>query len=63
MSNILRRLQKLEALLTDGSGLKPNTPEWRDYWEQKLKRIASGEEPGGPGCIPLQVWDALTDAD
>jgi hypothetical protein len=58
-----RRVQKLEALLTDGSGLKPNSPEWLAYWEQKLAKIASGDERGEPGCIPLAVWDALTDAD
>lgn len=63
MSNILRRLQKLEALLTDASGLKPNSQEWQAYWEQKLERIARGDEPGKPGCVPLEAWDALTDAD
>lgn len=63
MSNLLRRLQKLEARLTDASGLKPNSPEWQAYWEKKLAEIANGHEPGKPGCIPLEVWDALTVAD
>jgi hypothetical protein len=56
-------VQKLEALLTDGSGLKPHSPEWQAYWEQKLARIAIGDEPGEPGCIPHEAWDALTVAD
>ena len=25
----------------------------------KVDRIISGEEPGEPGCIPLQVCDAI----
>ncbi len=54
-----RRVKKLEALLTDGGGLKPHSPEWRAHWEQRLTRILSGEEPGEPGCIPLEVWDAV----
>ena len=63
MSNILNRLRKLEMRLTDASGLKPHSPEWQAYWEQKLARIANGDDRGDPGCIPLEVWDALTVAD
>jgi hypothetical protein len=54
------RIQKLEAL-HNGTGPKLNSPEWRAHWEQKLAAILSGEEAGEPGCIPLDVWDALTD--
>ena len=32
MSNLLRRLQKLEARLTDRSGLVPNAQGWLEYW-------------------------------
>jgi hypothetical protein len=56
------RLRKLEAKLTDGSGFRPQSPEWRDHWVRRLQRIFSGEEAGEPGCIPLDVWDAM-DAD
>jgi len=59
MSNILRRVQKLEAYSTDQSGYAPHSEAWFDYWLCRLTQILSGEEPGPPGCIPLAVWDAI----
>ena len=32
MSNLQRRLKKLEALLTDDAGLVPHSPQWLAYW-------------------------------
>ena len=63
MSRLQTRLRKLETQFTDGSGLRPRSPEWLDYWERRLNRILSGEEPGEPGCIPLEVWDGIPLAD
>ena len=63
MANLLQRIRKLEERLTDGSGLKPCSPEWHAYWERKLVGIVTGDDSGDPGCIPLEVWDALTVAD
>jgi len=60
MFNLRRRLKNLEAQLTDGSGLRPGSPKWRDYWGQRLIRILTGEEPSESGCIPLEVWDAFS---
>jgi hypothetical protein len=60
MSNILRRLQKLEAYSTDRSGYPPHSPAWLEYWLGRLNRILSEEEPGTAGCIPLEVWDAIS---
>jgi hypothetical protein len=59
MSNLHRRLQKLEARLTDSSGLVSNSQAWRDYWFPKVERILSGQEPSTPGCIPLEVAHAI----
>jgi hypothetical protein len=53
------RVQRLESRLTDGTGLKPHSPEWLAHWEDALARIVGGEEPGEPGDIPLEVWDAI----
>ncbi len=61
MLALQKRLQRLEARLTDGSGRRPHSPEWLAYWDQKLTRILTGEEPGEPGCIPLEVWDAFSE--
>jgi len=55
MSNLRRRLQKLEARLTDSSGLVPHSQAWRDYWFPRIDRIFSGQEPGPPGGVPLEV--------
>ena len=62
MSNLRRRLQKLEARLTDSSGLVPHSQAWRDYWFPKVDRILSGQEPSTPGCIPLEVAHAIVAA-
>jgi hypothetical protein len=53
------RLQKLEAQIIDGSGFRPHSLEWLDYWVQRVTGILIGETAGAPGCIPLEVWDAL----
>ena len=58
-----RRLRRIEAQLTDGIGLQPHSAEWKAYWEEKLCRIVSGEEPGEPSAIPLEVWDAIANSD
>jgi hypothetical protein len=62
MARFERRLRKLEAQLIDRSGLVPYTQQWLDYWFSKLERIVNGEEPGEPGCIPLEAWDAIMEA-
>jgi len=59
MSRILRRLQKLEAHSTDRSGFPPHSQAWFDYWLDRLNQILSEDDPGAPGCIPLEVWDAI----
>ena len=60
---ILSRLRRLETRLSDGSGLRPRSPEWLEHWARRLNAILCGEDPGSPGCIPLEVWDAIGDAD
>jgi hypothetical protein len=53
------RLRKLEAQLTDRSGVVPHTKAWWDYWVPRVDRLITGEEPGEPGHIPLDVCDAI----
>jgi hypothetical protein len=59
MTNLQRRLRKLEAQLTDSCGLVPHSQKWLEYWEQRISRMLTGEEPGTPGCIPLAAYDAV----
>ena len=57
MSNLRRRLHKLEARLTDSSGLIPNSQAWLDYWLRQVDMILTGEEPHER--IPIAVIDAI----
>jgi hypothetical protein len=62
MSNILRRLRKLETRLTDFSGLAPQSGAWLDYWSHRIDRLLGGEGLGDTGRIPLEAIDALVAA-
>ena len=61
MSNLLRRLRKLEAQLTDRNGLVPHTKPWRDYWSPRIEGLMTGEVVDQK--IPFEVIDTLTHAD
>ena len=44
MSRILQRLRKLEAQVTDHSGLVPHTEAWFQYWAERYDRfVAMGD--------------------
>jgi hypothetical protein len=62
MSNLRRRLRKLEARLTDSSGLIPNSQAWLDYWLPKVDRIIFGEGGDSSERIPIAVIDAIVAA-
>jgi len=57
MSNLLRRLRKLEAQLTDHSGLVPHTKPWRDYWSPRIEGLITGQVVDQK--IPFEAIDAL----
>jgi len=57
MPRILTRLRKLEAQLTDRSGLVPHTKPWRDYWSPRIENLIAGDALDQ--TIPLEVIDAL----
>jgi hypothetical protein len=58
MMNLQRRLRKLEAHLTDPTGLIPQSPAWMDYWMQELKKVIAEDYRGQPAPIPLEVLRA-----
>ena len=43
MAYVLRRLQRLEVRVSDGSGLPPNSKGWCDYWLQKYDEFLAGD--------------------
>jgi hypothetical protein len=55
VSNLLRRLQRLESRLTDATGLVPRSEAWLNYWKWKLEQYVS--EGGG---IPMEAIDAIS---
>lgn len=59
MSNLHRRLKKLEALLTDDAGLVPGSPNWLANWTERVDRILNGQDEVKGRLIPLEVVDAI----
>ena len=59
MSNVLRRLRKLELQMVDLSSPVPGTKAWREDWEEK-KRLTLADPANGPlAGISLDVVDIL----
>jgi hypothetical protein len=44
VTNLERRLTKLEALRIDSSALVPNSPQWFVYWDEQMYFILTGRE-------------------
>jgi hypothetical protein len=59
MANLLKRLRKLEQQIAGNGGLVPGSPQWLEYWSERIDKIISGEDLGTPGCIPLEAVDAV----
>lgn len=61
MSDLRRRLRKLEATFTDRSGLVPHSPPWKEYWMNECHRtFDEGEVP--KKAIPLEAIRAWMQA-
>ena len=59
MTNLQRRLKKLEALrVTDPSGLVPHSQKWLEYWERQVQLYATDQLPKG-FLFPLEALDAV----
>jgi hypothetical protein len=59
MTNLGRRLKRLEAQFTDKSGLIPLSPPWMEYWSDRAARMLDGEDVEEPSRIPLAFADAV----
>jgi hypothetical protein len=57
MTRLEGRLKKLEAQLTDRTGLVPHSPKWLAYWTEQLAKIFAGQEI--TERIPLEAVDAI----
>ena len=68
MSDLRRRLRKLERSLTDTSGFVPHTPPWMNYWMHQLEKTLAGADHDpkeafrsksyAPGCKPSRVLNS-----
>ena len=56
-SRIERRIQKLQARLTDASGLVPGSTGWLDYWDSQYARFLSGETKTPFGRVELMFFE------
>jgi hypothetical protein len=53
MSNLSKRVRKLESQLTNITGLVARSDEWFAFWGDKIERLIAGEAPERVGRIPL----------
>jgi hypothetical protein len=60
-SKIERRLQKIEAVLTDTSQAVPHTRRWLLYWTEIIAKYITGEltRETLPGLIPMEALRAI----
>ncbi|HEV2202405.1 MAG TPA: hypothetical protein VGR73_21515 [Bryobacteraceae bacterium] len=58
-SKVERRLQKLEAVLTDDSRAMPHTHKWLIYWTQRIRKYMSAERKPIAPFIPLEAFRAV----
>lgn len=59
MTNLQRRLKKLEALRTDASGLVPYSPQRFEYWDEQIYFGVTGREAKPGKLSPEEVIAVL----
>jgi hypothetical protein len=52
VTNLERRLKKLEALRTDSSALVPYSPQWFEYWDDQICFGLTGREAKSTRQLP-----------
>jgi hypothetical protein len=59
MTNLHRRLKKLEAVLTDVTGLTPHTGKWLEHWRRWLDRTVHDPDFRPTETMPLEAARTL----
>jgi len=60
MTNLERRLRKLEACLIDPSGLVPYSPGWLEHWDRQIYNYATDPECRRPAVLfPIEAVRAV----
>lgn len=60
MTNLERRLRKIETCLTDASGLVPHSRKWLVYWDRKFYDHLTQEEPKQRTRFTIESYRAVT---
>ena len=55
-SNLLRRIEELEARSVDGSGLAPHSPAWLAFWQHQFQLYETGQPHA---LLPLEAVRAI----
>ena len=59
MTNLQRRLGKLESRLLDSSGLVPHTQKWLEYWKRWLDNWTNDPNFRPRDLMPLEAARAI----
>jgi hypothetical protein len=59
MTNLQRRLQKLEAVLTDPVGLVPHTRKWLEYWDGQFYLYLRGQDRNAIWLSSIAAYRAV----
>ncbi len=58
-SRIEKRLQNLEASLTDASRLVPHSQKWIEYWDRQFYLYMTGQDPEAIRHSPVDAFCAV----
>jgi hypothetical protein len=58
-SRVERRLQKLEAVLTDDSRFVPNSKEWIVYWDRQFYLYMTGQDRNATRQSSVEAFRAV----
>jgi hypothetical protein len=60
MTNLERRIKKLETCLTDASGLMPHSQRWLAYWDQQIFHFMTDPDGKPPAVLfPIEAFRAV----
>jgi hypothetical protein len=60
MTNLQRRLKKIEAYMTDTSGLVPHSHRWLAYWDQQIFNYMTDPSGRRPAVhFPIDAFRAV----
>jgi hypothetical protein len=60
MTNLQRRLKKIEGHMTDVSGLVPHSQRWLEYWDRQIFDYMQDPEHRRPAVLfPIEAFRAV----